>query len=245
MIPGFDREPLKEMDKVVLVSEECKKSFDEAFPEYSSKSIVIENILSTESIREKAGERVAELPGNLGSKVKMVTVCRIVFIHKGLDRGLRALARLKKENLLNEKTLQWYIVGDGPDTERLYSLIDEYGLESIVYPMGKMENPMPIEAQCDVFFLPSLYEGKPMAVTEAQMLGLAPLVTNYTSAREQINDAVDGIIIPNNDEAIYEALKNLVTGRYNIESMKNVLRSKVFSNEEEFQKFDSLLSDGQ
>lgn len=81
-----------------------------------------------------------------------------------------------------------------------------------------------------------------MAVTEAQMLGLAPLVTNYPSAREQINDAVDGIIIPNNDEAIYEALKNLVTGRYNIESMKNVLRSKVFSNEEEFQKFDSLLS---
>ncbi len=43
-----------------------------------------------------------------------------------------------------------------------------------------------------------------MAVTEALMLGVPALVTTYASAKEQIENGIDGVIIENTDDAVYD-----------------------------------------
>ena len=92
-----------------------------------------------------------------------LTVARISFEHKGLDRAVRAFARLKKEGLADHA--KWVIIGKGRDADRLSEMIRQYGLEDVIYPLGVRENPIPYMKLCDVMLLPSGMS-KPMVVTE-------------------------------------------------------------------------------
>ena len=208
MFIDIDMPFFKRVDKVVLVSKKCLQNFKSIAPEIANKSLMIENLLSSEVVKQRAGlsvpRNVAKLFDEVEDKVKMVSVCRISFPHKGLDRGIKALARLKKQGEI--ENLIWFIIGDGPDLNNLKAMVDKFGLNNYVRVLGAYNNPLNIEAKCDIFFLPSRYEGTPMAVTEAQMLGLVPIVTNYASASEQVRNLYDGLIMENSDDGIYDGL---------------------------------------
>lgn len=233
MFIDIDMPFFKKVDKIVLVSEKCLQNFKSIAPEIANKSLMIENLLSSEVVKQRAGlsvpRNVAKLFEEVEGKVKMVSVCRISFPHKGLDRGVKALARLKKQGKI--ENLIWFIIGDGPDLNNLKAMVDKFGLNNYVRILGAYNNPLNIEAKCDIFFLPSRYEGKPMAVTEAQMLGLVPIVTNYASASEQVRNLYDGLIMDNSDDGIYDGLEYMlhhledVLGKY-----KNNVANTDYSN---------------
>jgi glycosyltransferase involved in cell wall biosynthesis len=171
--------------------------------------------------------------------INLVTVCRIVFSHKGLDRGLRAVKRLFDEGMATG--LRWYIIGDGPDLAKLENMIRQYRLEGSVILLGKKINPFPYILSMDLFFLPSLYEGKPMAVTEAMILGIPAMVCNYASAADQIKNGIDGIIIDNNDEAIYKGLKDMIMEPELIKKIKAGVMGHDYSNMREMDKVNRII----
>lgn len=235
--PEYDRESHAAMDRIVLVSEDCKRDFDNAFPELSDKSVVIENILSTEYVRKRAEEKIDFLIDD--TKLNFVTACRISFKSKGLDRAVRAFRELKKENKLER--LCWYIIGDGGDTNALKSMIVEYGLEENIKLLGMQKNPYPYFKNMSMFFLPSIWEGKPMVVTEAFMMGLPALVTEYSSAREQVRDGIDGIIVENSEQGIYDGLHRIIEHPEMISELKKNVLAKDYSNVEEMKKVEALI----
>lgn len=238
VLPNLDKNTFHGLDKIITVSEECRKNFINVHPEFKCKTICIPNILSQQTIKSIS---VSEDPDiELKASLRFVTVCRIVFSHKGLDRGVKAFHRLKKDGFLSE-SIKWYIIGDGPDTENLKYLIDKFDLSKNIVLIGIQENPYKYVKLMDVFFLPSIYEGKPMAVTEAQMLGIVPLVTRYSSASEQILDGFDGIIVENNDESIYLGLKNILINTNQLELLKKNISTKDYSNIETIEKFNSII----
>ena len=235
--PDYDRDSLGLMDKIVLVSEDCKRDFDLAFPEYAYKSVIIENILATEFVRGRAEESIDFQIDD--TNTNLVTVCRVSFKSKGLDRAVVALSKLKKENRL--KDICWYIIGDGSDMQTLKSMISEAGLDDYIKPIGMKKNPYPYLKNMDMFFLPSRWEGKPMVVTEAFMLGLPALVTEYSSAREQVRDGVDGIIVDNSEEGIYKGLKRIIENPELITELHNNVIKTDYSNVEEIKKVEQLI----
>ncbi|NPD92798.1 glycosyltransferase [Xylanibacter muris] len=239
----IDDKFLNKSDKIVLVSEYCKQTFDELFPKYSNKSIVVENLLSDKFVKKRSVEYVEmHLPLFNKNNINFVSVCRIVFSHKGLDRGVNALALLKKEGLLKE-SFRWYIIGDGLDSDKLANMIENGGLSNHVFMCGAFGNPLPLVRECDVFFLPSRYEGKPMAVTEAQMLGLVPVVTEYASAKEQINNGKDGIILPNIDVEVYNFFRLLMLDGVDFVFMKDRVVNRTYSNLDEYKKIERLIDE--
>ncbi len=215
----------QKLDKLVLVSQSCVKSFLSLFPSMKEKVCCVENILASETVRSLSKAECTPLAGDL----VFVTVCRLVLASKGLDRGVNAFGRLKKEGLL-QPGHHWYLIGDGQDRETLESMIQEQSLEEHIHLLGQQRNPYRLEKDADVFLLPSRYEGKPMAVTEAQMLGVVPLVCEYSSAREQIEDGVTGMIAKNDEEDIYEKLKAVLTGEVDLDAMKRELRMRDYTN---------------
>lgn len=62
--------------------------------------------------------------------------------------------------------------GDGPERERLESLIREYGLEDCVILAGAVDNVPDYLQMMDIFLLPSRFEGFGIALLEAQAAGL-------------------------------------------------------------------------
>lgn len=235
----IDKKALDSADALVFVSEDCKKSYVEKHPEHSSKAYFIPNLLSSEYVRKKGNAKVSDMPfEDTGSLIKFVTVARISFSHKGLDRAVRAFARLKQENLL--QNVKWVIIGKGGDMDALCSMIEENSLGDVIYPIGVRENPIPYLKNFDCFLLPSLHEGKPMVITESFIMGLVPVVTEYTSAREQIRDGIDGLVLDNSEEALYEGLKRVITNPDILEELRENVLSTDYGNEREIAVFDEL-----
>ena len=170
-----------------------------------------------------------------------MTVCRISFAHKGLDRVVNAFNKLKQKNIRHN--LKWYVIGDGVDYSEMTQRVKEYNLEDTIFLLGAKTRPLPYVKMMDVFLLPSRYEGKPMAVTEAQMLGIPPVVTNYASAAGQIKSQIDGLIVENTDDAVYDALRYLIQNQNEVIKWKNNLKHENFDNMQEIDKIYRIIEE--
>ena len=236
---SVDRRAFDKTDAMVFVSRECMNKFTTAHPQYKERSLYLPNILSSDYVKKRGGEPVA-LPFESGEGfLKLLSVARIDFTSKGLDRGVNIIERLKNEGLAEK--VRWLIIGKGKHLEELTRMIREKKLEAYIFPIGLRENPIPYMKKCDVLFLPSRYEGKPMVVTEAQMMELVPLVSRYTSADEQIQDGVDGFICDNSEQALYEGVKRLVLHPERADAVRKHLAEHDYGNEREIARFDELV----
>lgn len=222
--PDIDRKALGRFDRIVLVSAECKRSFDAMFPEYSERSCVVENFLEIDRIRELAGEEVSDFDIDENC-FNIVTAARLNNSHKALYRGVEAVKSLKDSGIDN---VRWYVFGEGEDRAKLEQLIIQTGVEKEFILMGGRENVYPYIKKCDLFVLTSKYEGKPIAVTEAQILGVPVLTTEYAGAKEQINDGVDGIVVDNEDNLIYNEIIYLLKNRGVLKEFEKNLRLRNF-----------------
>lgn len=237
MYPGIDRKMFAKSDVIVHVSDECLKNFVKSFPELEDRCVFIENILTKNFLLTRSSKNKVTHPSINHENFNLLSVCRLAIDHKGLDRGIKAIRRLLDEGF----KLSWYIVGDGPDKEELLKMISNNSLEKNIFLLGQMECPYPIFSDFDAFFLPSRFEGKPMAVTESMMLGLPPIVAEYASANEQISHDVDGYIAKNSEDGIYESLKYICNNLSLIEKYKSYLSTHDYDNTEEINKINSLL----
>lgn len=237
----IDRKNMKSFDRIVAVSKECMNNFERLHPELADKLRYMPNLMTSEPVRKRAEEAVT-LPFNAEKDTLIfVTVCRIDFPHKGIDRGIEAFRKLKEEGML--KDVKWIIVGDGPDSKRMEDSIADNELGDYIYTVGEKKNPMPYMKKGDIFFLPSRFEGKPMAVTEAQMVGAVPAVARFASAGEQISNGEDGFIFDNNDDAIYSGLKYIIQNRDILKKMKHTVINRNYGNEYEIAVFDSIIDE--
>lgn len=226
LVPEIDRRLFNKASYVVSVSEECKRHLIDFFPEYRDKIRCIENIISPDFIIQRSKERT---PSIKKSRINLCTVARCDMEVKGLDRIISALYRLKTEGKLEGVT--WHYIGDGRDFSELKDKIRNLGLEQEVICYGQKENPLTFLKQMDCFILTSRYEGKPVSVEEALALGIPCFVTEYASAKEQIDSGRNGCICGNNDESVYEMIRDIVNCSGLIERLKENIGIRIFGNE--------------
>ena len=199
-LPYFEK-----CDKIVTVSEEIGESLKRALPSVADRVITVENVIVREDILEKSREDADFGDDFSGSRI--VTVGRICS-QKGYDLALPAIAQLKKEGY----SLKWYILGKGEGAyfDAFCAEIARLGLEDTVVLLGVRQNPYSFMAHADVYMQPSRHEGKPIAVEEAKVLGVPILVTNFTSAAEQLENGALGHIVGISEEDIYVGLKKML-----------------------------------
>lgn len=225
-------------DRMVMVSEECVRNFRALSAEFGPRAAYLPNLVSERAIKARAAKALDtdSLPDRGGRK--LVTVARLQLSHKGLDRGVRAFDRLRRRGLLEGVT--WSIIGDGEDRETLRALIEALGRSEEIFLLGQMLNPLPLVKQADAFLMTSYYEGKPLAVTEAQILGLPVLATRYASAPEQICDGVDGLIVENSEAGIEQGLETLLETPGLLEALSAQVKRRHYGNELEIEKYYDL-----
>jgi glycosyltransferase involved in cell wall biosynthesis len=79
-----------------------------------------------------------------------------------------------------------HLLGDGVCRNDLEQQARELGIESHVFFHGHVDNPLPYLKQCDLFVLPSLYEGLPNVLLEAMACRSPILATNTESGAGEI-----------------------------------------------------------
>ena len=126
---------------------------------------------------------------------------------KGYDLLLRAFAQFA------DKYPAWSLVilGEGEERAVLERLVEEFGLKDQVHLPGCVRDPTPILRGLDIFVMSSHYEGSSNALLEAMACGLAVISTDTSSARDVIQDDVNGILVPpNNVKALASAMEGLM-----------------------------------
>lgn len=99
--------------------------------------------------------------------------------------------------------------GDGDQRAALEKQIAAAGLQQDFILLGATDNPFPYYAQTDIYIHATRFEGKSIAIQEAQILGCTVLASDCNGNREQIEDGVDGLLCPLEPQAIANAILRL------------------------------------
>jgi L-malate glycosyltransferase len=114
---------------------------------------------------------------------------------KGHDRLLRA-ARL----ILDRAEARFLIVGDGPLRDELAISARRLGVDHACTFAGERSDVYDLVAAMDVFVLPSLHEGIPMALLEAMGLGLPVVASAVGGVPEVVTHGASGLLVEAGDE---------------------------------------------
>ncbi len=205
----------EQFNNIAIISSECKKHFLEHYPSMSEKTVIIENITDRQNIIKKATEKLDK--SVLWGKHVFVTVGRLEYV-KGIDLAIEAAAVLRDRNI----DFIWHVFGDGAMRNELEMKIKKLGLENIFFLDGTTLNPYKYISKADLIIQPSRNEGKSMVLDESKLLCKPIVVTNYPSAKDQIENEKTGIIVDMNPENIADGIERVLKD--------HILRDKLIKN---------------
>ena len=158
----LDARLLKRFDAIIAVSHLIRDDMEERGISAEKITIVPNGVEVSNSSQPFSREAVrAEINIPLDSLV--VGTLSSLTTEKGLHFALRAIAALKT----TQNNLHMLIVGDGPELENLQSLSKRLGLQNSITFTGRRSDINTLLSTMDIFVLPSIIEGLPMALLEA------------------------------------------------------------------------------
>lgn len=223
-------------DFIIHVSEQCKNEFDKIYPTLISKSIVIENILPVSSIHERSNICLNHLIND--NCINLLSIGRFSYA-KNFD-NIPEICQFLLDSGINVK---WYIIGYGGDEQLIRDKIKEYNMEEHVIILGKKENPYPYIKACDIYIQPSRYEGKAVTIREAQILCKPVIITNYPTSKSQIDNGIDGVIVPMDNEKCAQGIIDFIKNKSLQQKIVQYLQEHDYSNADEVQKIYKLMGD--
>lgn len=149
-----------------------------------------------------------------GRPVRVVTVGRLV-PNKGVEYGMQALAALASSG----EDVEYHIIGDGPERQRLECLASRLGIGNRVTFHGwVLRGDMPrLLDSFDLLAAPSLTtadgarEGIPNSLKEAMAMAMPVVGTRHSGIPELVEDSVSGYLVAEADATeLADALKRLI-----------------------------------
>ena len=226
---ALDKECYLKYDKVFPVSDEVRASFLKVYPECEAVTEVFHNIINQEEIRKKS-----LLPGGFSDSydgVRILTVGRLT-AQKAYEVSVEAMKLLKEKGI----RARWYVLGEGEQREALEEKIKKLNLEQDFVLLGAVSNPYPYILQADLYVHASRFEGKSIAIQEAQTLGKTILVSDCSGNREQVEHNVDGMLCRLNPAGICEGIEELISDREKYRRLGEAAAEKKQTDESEMHK---------
>ena len=201
--PFMDKDCYEKMDRIFAVSDEVKAHFLNCYPQYQNKVGVFHNIIDNSRIK-----RMAEEVGGFTDQyegIRILTVGRLTY-QKAYDIAIDAMKLVKQAGC----PARWYVLGEGSEREKLEEKIKELGLEEDFLLLGAVKNPYPYYTQADLYVHATRFEGKSIAIQEAQILGCPVIASDCNGNREQIESGTDGILCKLSPEDIAKSIEELI-----------------------------------
>lgn len=231
----IDYQSYRKLDRIIAVSQYIKESIAQMKDEYRNKIELILDIVNPELITRMADEdTVKEFET---STTNILTVGRLVTA-KSLEKAVQAAYLLRNSGYF----FKWYVIGEGPEWNNLQDLINRYKLVDYFVLLGKRINPYPYMKQCDIYVQTSIKEGFGLTVCEAKILKRPIVCTNFHTAKELINDKVDGLIVDHDHTAISNGIKKYLDDHECKRTILNELNSKdSYNSVDQLLKFYNLI----
>ena len=215
----MDRDCFRSFDRIFGVSDEVREHFLLVYPEYATKTKVFYNMIDQERIRRRAQERGGFADGYRGARI--LTVGRLTY-QKAYDIAIEAMKLVKDAGF----DARWYVLGEGDQRRQLMKKIASLSLQEEFVLLGAVTNPYPYYMQADLYVHATRYEGKSIAIQEAQTLGCAVIASDRNGNREQITDGQDGILCELTPRAIAKSIMELLQDKEKRKALRRAAAKK-------------------
>ncbi len=215
----------EEFDKIAAVRESMRSEIGSYISAGSVDRIAVaHNLNNIGYIKKRAAERLAfddetycntslsrvkeilTLPG----AVRFIDIARFS-PEKGLDRLADAFVQLHKAH---PDAYLFIVGGYGSAFESLRDQIENCGCDNIIL-IKSISNPYPLLKGCEAFILSSRYEGLPMTIMEALILGKPVVSTEIPGPAEFLRSNGCGLLVDDSAEGVLDGLNAYYDGRLN------------------------------
>jgi glycosyltransferase involved in cell wall biosynthesis len=209
----------------VAVSSDVAAAIERGIRPKRAHVVTIPNGVSLERYRGRA--RRSEVRARVGVPEDAVLAICVAKLqrqkgHRYLVDALTSLAPRRPE-------LHLLVVGDGPLADEIARLAEASGLAGRIHLAGQRRDVPELLRASDLFVLPSLWEGLPMALLEAMASGLPVVATNVSGTREVIRGPQDGgvLVEPGSPAPLGEAIDRVVSDPRLRQSLGRAARRRV------------------
>lgn len=224
-------------DNTVCVSKWVMDYFSKTF-EFQKPIQVLYNTIETDKILEKSVEPVDDIKFD-DDCVNICSVGKLTAL-KGFDRLLNIHKKLLYDGVKNKV----YLFGIGEEEGSLKKAAQNLGVENTFQMVGYRTNPYKYVKNCDLYVCSSHSEGFSTSVTESLIVGTPVVATLCSGMTELLGENNEyGIVIENNEDALYEGIKKILTTPDLLEAYaaKAKERGKAFSTEKTVKAVEEML----
>lgn len=174
---------------------------------FGGKVDVVHNGICIDAFKHLSRDTIEKTLHGTGSdhgdgKPVVLTVGRLVK-QKGHRYLLRAIAKVPDAVFV--------FAGDGPERHDIEKEIDALGIGERAYLLGHRQDIPELLGSCDIFVLPSLFEGHPLSILEAMAAGKPVVASDIRGVDEIITNGETGCLVPpGNPDALASTIQGLI-----------------------------------
>lgn len=224
-------------DRVAFVAKTAKDEFLRQTGWNDIDCHIVHNVMDVDDIILKSKQEIG-----IEIDKKRLNLCSVGRLtkDKGYDRLLKCFNLIVKE-----KYTDWhfYLLGQGEEEGHLRQMVKDLNLDSYITFLGFNTNPYKYVSKMDLFICSSLVEGYSTAVAESVVVGVPVLTTDCSGMYEILGDKA-GIIVGNNEDALTDGLKTVLSNKKIICDMRAEvkLRQNIFRTDNLIKEFENFIS---
>ncbi|WP_411895051.1 glycosyltransferase [Winogradskyella sp. A2] len=182
-------------DKVISQSEDMKQDLIKNYNIKKENITVINNPIS-DSFSLKP-------TSNKNGLLKLITIGRLSK-EKGIPRLLKILSKL-------DMPFHYTLIGDGPEKDTIFQLIDEYGLSEKITHINFTKNVSKYLSENDIFLQGSYFEGFPNCLIESCSVGTPVIAFDVPGGtKEIVINKVNGYLVDTEEEFLVKIKSKII-----------------------------------
>ena len=231
----FHEDIMENVEKFICVSESVKNDIIKKYPKLEEKCEIIDNYWDVNEILEKSKKPMQFKLDK--QKLNLVTVARIAK-DKGFGRMKWLCEAFDKNNILYD----WYVLGTAFKKETLEEIQGWFCENKNVHFLGYKDNVYPYIKDMDYLVLLTDRESWGLVITEALILDVPCIVSNFFGVEKQIQDKINGIILDmdNIDGSYEKRVKDIISLK---QLLKENVRQKDYNRERIIEHWNKLLEE--
>lgn len=225
---------ISKYSKIICICKEMKEDLINLKNELKNKVDFLYNPIDFDKIKKLSEEDFCEEDKKFLENKYLLSIARLDCIPKDFETLFKAYEIAKKDGYDGKL----YIIGDGPDKEKVEKLKETNLYKEDILLLGRKENPYNWLKKADKLILSSRYEGFAMVLLEGLCLGKEVIASNCKTGPKEI--------LANNRGELFEVGDYLTLAKYiNSKSNNNDLKFKLeeFERNRIFEKFLEILED--
>ena len=225
---------ISKYSKIICICKEMKEDLINLKNELKNKVDFLYNPIDFDRIKKLSNEDFSEEDKKLLKDKFLLSIARLDCVPKDFETLFKAYEIAKK----NGYDGKLYIIGDGPDKDKVENLKEANLYKEDILLLGRKENPYNWLKKADKLILSSRYEGFAIVLLEGLCLGKNVIASDCKTGPNEILANNRGLLFKVGD---YSILAKYIISEKNKEELEFSLEE--FERNRIFEKFLEILED--